>query len=255
MTYQMNYDGGARQVVPEKSEAPSTQQQVLYRPRRRFAVPSIFKTAGTIILAGGVFFAAEGYAPPEYRPSTLMGTYDARVTSAVKAAELGQQARYDQYAAAIKLSADQQNTRYRSVMESFLSSYKGALDRGQVYAHATANLQQQYVGQRMDQTRQQQSMDVALINYARLWSRLDEALETGTGEDAQRWADSLSSRLSNELTEAATNGVTIKVEGWDYGLASVDELRRQMESVQPLQLPPVPSLGETPASLAASGVK
>jgi hypothetical protein len=177
-----------------------------------------------------------------------MGTYEARVSSAVKAAELTQQARYEVWLAEAKLSVDQQAEQYRAVNQAVLANYQATYDRGRVMAEATTRIQAQYVAARMAQTQSTQATDVAIVNWTRMFGRVAEAIEPGAGASALRYADDLSAELSRELTAAATQGVTIEIDGWDYGLASVIDLQNQYAALPPIKLPPPPSLGEASAT-------
>lgn len=96
----------------------------------------------------------------------------------------------------------------------------------------------------MSQTQSTQATDVAIVNWTRFFGRVAESLEPGAGAAALGYADNLSAQLSNELTAAATQGVTIDVEGWDTGLKPVGELQQEFAALKPIVLPPPPTLGE-----------
>ncbi len=242
MPYTMDYSGTEpeqRNLAPR--EAQTVHAAPPYPTRRRFEVPSIVKTGATFAFAAGLFFSAEALAPPELRPSTWTGTYNARVEAAVKASELNQQA---------KLSVEQQAEQYKALNQGFLAEYQATLDRGKILATATAEIQKQYVGYRMAQTQATQSTDIAISNWTRLWGRFANAMEPGAGDSALAYSQRLGDELSGELTSAAKNGQTISVEGWDTGLASVADLRRQIANLKPITIPPPPRLGEEPTSLS-----
>jgi hypothetical protein len=250
MKYHIEYGQPSERVESQARAAndEAGRGMVRYQPRRRFAMPDIAKTVSTFVLAGAVFFGTEALAPDWAKPSTLLGTYDARVSSAVKAAELTQQARYEAWAFEAKLSVDQQLEQYRAVNQAVLGHYQATYDRGRVFAEAAARIQSQYVAARMSQTQATQATDVAIVNWTRLFGRLADAVEPGAGAAALNYADGLSARMSDELTDAATRGVTIEVDGWDTGLASISELERQYASLKPIELPPPPPLGEASAT-------
>lgn len=249
MSYTVDYagDGPAQAgalAVPAASPAP-----VPYRAPRRFVVPGILKTGTTFLVAAAMFFGAESFAPDAFRPSTLMGTYESRVNaevqSAVKAAELEQQARYEVWAAEVKVSAEQQVEHYKALNQGILARYQAAYDRGRVWAEATARIQGQYVAARVGQVQATQGTDVAVINWARLFGRAANLIDPGAGDAALVYADNLTGQLSGELTDAVTRGQTISVEGWDTGLATVDDLKRELDSVPRITIPAPPRLRET----------
>ncbi|MPT47983.1 MAG: hypothetical protein E2598_06125 [Sphingobium sp.] len=108
MSYTVDYSGEHPEQTNIASEDyPPQAIRYIEIPRRGFAIPSIVKTSAAFLMAGGVFFAAEAYAPPQYRPSTIMGTYDARVTAAVKASELQQQVNIELWSASAKIAIAQ----------------------------------------------------------------------------------------------------------------------------------------------------
>jgi len=245
MDYSLNYAGDApvQDGAPMRGDEPGTNEQRRYpRPRRRF-IPSIVKTGATFLTAAALFFGAEAFAPPAIRPSSLMGTYEARVQSAVKAAELTQQGRYEDWAADVRVRVAQQSEQYRAINQSVIARYQATFDRGRMLAEATTRIQSQYVAARMAQAQSMQGSDVAVVNMARLFGRIANLVDHGSGDDALAYAGNLGDELSRELTQAATQGETISVEGWDTGLASVDELRRDIEAVRPITIPPPPRLG------------
>jgi hypothetical protein len=245
VNYSIDYAGDAPAQVgapaPEENSGPVDVKRYP-RPRRRF-VPSILKTGASFLLAAGLFFGAEAFAPPAMRPSSLMGTYEARVQSAVKAAELTQQARYEDWAAEVRVRVAQQSEQFRAVNQGVIARYQATFDRGRMLAEATARIQSQYVGARMAQAQAMQGSDLAVVNMARLFGRIANLVDSGSGDPAMAYAGNLGNELSRELTQAATQGVTISVEGWDTGLASVEELRRDIEAVRPITIPPPPRLG------------
>jgi hypothetical protein len=255
VSYSIDYSGERpAQTSGPLSVAPLGLSQTPLAPpsrRRRFALPAIMNTALTFGVAGALFFGAEAYAPDAFRPSTAVGTYDSRVTAAVKAAELEQQSKYEAWAAEVKISSEQQVESYRAIHQGMLADYQASLDRGKIFAEATARIQGQYVAARIAQTQMSQSSDQSVINMTRMFGRVMNGLEPGAGDGALRYAGSLSSELSGELEAAATRGVTISIEGWDSGLRSVEDLRRTLESVKPIAIPPPPKL-EDNVDLASS---
>ena len=247
MAYQIDYSNdGAAQSGSEVYERPVWRD----RPQKRsLVVPSIVKTGASFLTAAALFFGAEAFAPAEFRPSNLMGTYEARVHAEVKAAELTQQGKYEVWAANVKSSVEQQVEQYKAFNQGVLTRYQAAWDRGKIFATATGQLQNQYVAERMSQTRSQQSMDVSIVNMSRGIGRALELMEPGSGRGALDYADNLSTTLSDELTSAATQGVTISIEGWDTGLASVDDLRNDLAKLKPITIPAPPRLGKNVASI------
>lgn len=244
MSYVISYEGDepktdGEAVQPVRSE---------YQARRIFRLPSIVKTALTFAAAAGTFYGAELYAPPEYRPSTVMGLHDARIASAVKAAELEQQARFDEYAGQMKLAVEQTIQQYKAATEGTLANYGAVYDRGKIIASTSAQIQTAYVNQEMQRKNAERSGDVAIINFSRIVGRGLDLLEEGSGNGAKEYADQLSNELSSEILAATRSGVQADLGQWNAGLPTPEQVRQQIESIKPLQLPLPPRLGARSAT-------
>lgn len=258
MEYSVDYSGNR----PEQSGVVETtphydpQQLVSYQPpRRRRGVPSIVVTIAAVTSTFALMCAVEGLAPVWARPSTWLGTFNARVESEVKAAETAQQAKFEAYVATVKLGVEQQNEQYRALSQSVLKSYEMQGQRAAALASAVGTIQTRYVENRMAQTRAGQGTDISVINFARFFGRLGNLIEEGSGDSALSYADHLNTQLSEELTDAAANGATIEVEGWDTGLPSAEEMAQKLTSLKPYSVPPPPRFDQdTDAYRALNGV-
>lgn len=227
------------------NHAATSQSRVRSEPREiRFRVPSIIKTAAVFMTGAAMLFTWETYAPEGYRISTFMGTYDARIAAAVKAAELQQQSRYEVWAADVKLAADQQSEQYKAVTQGVLQNYSATYDRGKILTQAAVELQGRYASTLMSQKTQEQGMDLGIINLMRGWGRFANGLENGAGNNALEYADNLSRTLQGEITDAARQGAGTPVVAWDTGIASPSDVAATLATIKPLRIPPPPSIGE-----------
>lgn len=252
--YAMNYDGEAAQTrspaAHNDNDTAPPQIQQPSRPREiRFRVPSILKSAAVFMTGAAMLFTWETYAPEGYRISTFMGTYDARIAAAVKAAELQQQSRFDVWAADVKLAADQQAEQYRAATQGVLQNYTATYDRGKIITQAAVELQGRYATTLMNQKTQEQGTDIGIINLVRGFGRVANALEDGAGDNAIDYADNLSKTLQAEITDAARNGAETAVVTWDTGLASPSDVAATLATIKPLRIPPPPSIGEARATI------
>lgn len=252
--YAMNYDGEPTQTrspaAHNDNQAEPIQAQTHRRPREiRFRVPSIVKTAAVFMTGAAMLFTWETYAPEGYRISTFFGTYDARIAAAVKAAELQQQSRYENWAAHVKLANEQQAEQYKAVTQGVLQNYSATYERGKIITQAAMELQGRYASTLMSQKTQEQGTDIGIINLTRGFGRIANALEPGAGDEALRYADDLSKILKDEVTDAARQGAGTSVVTWDTGLASPSEIAATLTSIKPLDIPPPPSIGEARATI------
>lgn len=155
--------------VPQNDNRRGEIAPTYERPRWeiRFRIPSILKTAAVFMSGAAVLFVSEAYAPEKYRISTLMGTYDARIAAAVKAAELQQQTQIEQYTAQLKLAADQQAEQYRAITRSVLDNYTATYEINKVKTQALMDMQGRLTSVLVGQKTQEQGIDIAIINLAR----------------------------------------------------------------------------------------
>jgi len=175
--YQIDYeDDDPRQSQPSENlpvQSRPRYVEVIDEKQSRFQIPSILKTASVFVLGALALASAEKYAPDTWRPSTIIGTYDARITSAVKAAELNQQARFEAWAAQVKVASDQNAEAYRAAMNASVANYQAGYDRAKIYAEAATRMQGQYAQMRI------RSMHKRVPRMAlSIWSRCSDTEPT-----------------------------------------------------------------------------
>jgi hypothetical protein len=226
--------------------------EVIDEKQSRFQIPSILKTASVFALGALALAGAEKYAPDTWRPSSIVGTYDARITSAVKAAELNQQARFDVWTAEVKVASDQNAEAYRAAMNATLANYQASYDRAKIYAEAATRMQGQYAQMRMNQVGAQSGAENGIINLVRMFGHGANALESGSGDQAIAYTETMSRDVSNRMTQAAMEGARIDVTGWDTNLPSPDAVRSELGRFRPVPIPPPPVLSEQPVTMGGN---
>ena len=83
--YRLDYDeNGARQVGDEIALTTTPRGKTDKAKRRRRRIPSSVQTAITVLICGGVFFAAVRFAPEGWRPQDFTGEYVGDVAGEVK---------------------------------------------------------------------------------------------------------------------------------------------------------------------------
>lgn len=251
--YQIEYDDAGSRQAEAPSNLPAVSRprnvEVIDEPRRRFRIPSILKTASVFALGALALAGAEKYAPDTWRPSTIVGTYDARVASAVKAAELNQQAQLDAWAAQARIATEQNAEQYRAAMAATNANYQAVYDRAKIYAEAATRIQGEYARMRMSQANAQSGAETGIINLVRMIGHGANALEAGSGNDALAYSDAMSRDLSNRMTAAAVEGSSINVTGWDTGIPSPETVRAEIARFRPVPIPPPPVLSEQPVRM------
>lgn len=245
MSYKVDYSADhPEQIAQDGASASAPAIRYVEVPRRGFTFPSILKTTAVFLAGAAALFTWETAAPEGYRISTFMGTYDARIAAAVKAAELQQQSRFDSWAANVKLAADQQSEQYKAVTQRVLTNYTASYDQAKIATQAAYEFQGRYASTIMGQKTQEQGADIGIINFMRGFGRIMNGLEAGAGDNALGYADDLSGKLQDEVTDAARKGAGTPVVDWARGLATPDEVAAKLASIKPLRLPPPPPMGE-----------
>jgi len=249
MSYTVDYSGQSpvqAEAAFEPAPSPVANGQA---SKRGFRIPSILKTTAVFLTGAAALFTWETVAPEGYRVSTFMGTYEARVAAAVKAAELQQQSRYEAWAGSVKIAAEQNAEQYKALTQGVLSNYSATYDRAKIMAQAATQMQSNYLSVVMNQKASQQGGDTAIISFTRMIGRGLNALESGAGDAALNYSHDLSNELTQEMADAARAGARTDIVGWDTGLATPDQVRATIMSIEPLRIPPPPSIGEAATSI------
>lgn len=254
--YQIEYETGGSRQARQPSNLPVASRprhvEVIDEPKRSFRIPSILKTASVFALGALALAGAEKYGPSDWRPSTIVGTYDARITSAVKAAELNQQARFDAWAAQVRIATEQNAESYRAAMAATNANYQATYERAKIYAEAATRIQGQYASMRMAQANAQSGAETGIVNLVRMIGHGANALEAGSGNDALAYSDAMSRDLTNRMTTAAMEGSRVNVTGWDTGIPSPEAVRAEMSRFRPVPIPPPPVLAEQPVTMGGN---
>ena len=173
------------------------------------------KTAATVTVAASIFFGVEMFAPSAFKPSTLVGSYDARIQAAVKAAELQQQSEYDAWLEQVRLVNAQNQENYRAANQAALGYYQASYDRARVYAEATARIQGDLANAQIRLSSQTRGGERGISNFSRTIGQLINVFSPGAGDAAIQYGDDLADSLSADLNAAAMSGATVSIEGWD----------------------------------------
>lgn len=215
-----------------------------YRPKRRFHIPAVVNSGLSILFAGALFFGMEAVAPERLRPSTLVGTYEGRVesavASAVKASELRQQAVIEDYMAQLRVYAEQNNEHYKAIMLTYADNYRAVYDRGKIVAQAAVQMQTEYQRQRMALSTQFNSADIGVSQMATIIGRGMNLFEAGAGDAALNYANNIKTEVIGEFTEDAKSGSATSIVDWDVSVPPPDTILERMESLKPMPLPVPP---------------
>jgi hypothetical protein len=249
---QYNDDGNAQiNRVPQQSQRAMPQDQGGYyqRPpygyppyKEPFRLPAVVNTILSIGFAAVIFFGAQRFAPHDFRPSTMIGGFEAEVSEQLKAAELNQQAKMANYEAEVKVAVETQAKQNEMMLQAILQHYVALYDRAKTMTEAANNYQGKYLDATISQTAGVQSSDVGIVSIATLAGRGLNLIEPGSGDAALEYAENINEGLRAGLNEAATQAVRVDLTGWNYGLPPPSEVQAIIASVRPVQIPKAPSL-------------
>lgn len=226
-----------------------------YPYRERFRLPAIVNTALTLVVAGAVFFGAERFAPEAYKPSTLVGGYEAGVETQIKAAELNEQARFAAYEAELRLAVEMQAKQNELVLQGVLQNYQALYERGRMMAEAAMRIQTQYISTRMSQQSEIQSADMGIISMSTLIGRALNLVEPGAGDQALAYAGTLSEGVIEGMADATREGAKVDLTDWNVGVIPPEAIKAELARVVPPRLPTPPHLArhvEPDADLTAT---
>jgi hypothetical protein len=253
--YTMHYDaeGNASQYDAPvwQTRRPNT-VLIDSEPRRRWRVPSILKTASVFALGALSLTALEKYAPVTWRPSTIVGTYDARIASTVKSAELNQQARFEAWAADVKIASEQNAENYRAAMKVMQDNYVASYQLANIYAQSAAQMQGRFMEAKLQQANAQSSAETGIINMTKMVGLGLQALGEEKGDAVIAYSDAMARDVADRMTKAAIEGARVDITGWNANLPSPQAVRADIERFAPKPVPPPPIWGEQPASLESA---
>lgn len=241
--YRMDYEGddSPRQIGTEIVAATAPRGQAEKTKRRRRRIPSSVQTAITVVICGGVFFAAVRFAPEGWRPQDFTGEYIGDVAGEVKENEGAIDGEVQAYVNGVRAAYEQRNAQYGRIVEGYLEAYKSSLAINLQQADAANRLRGAYVERQMGQAMQSSGSNVGIANAAEGLGQLQNWLTPGSGDatlaEAERQRRIAADRLQNTTIESAS----IDLAGLVNQLPSEDALRQRIDSLPPIALPPEPA--------------
>jgi hypothetical protein len=252
--YEVEYgEDGKAQInrVPQQSQRAMPQDQGAYYQQPPYGyppykeplrLPAVVNTILSIGFAVVVFFGAQRFAPHDFRPSTMIGGFEAEVSEQLKAAEINQQAKMAKYEAEVKVAVETQAKQNEMMLQAILQHYIATYERAKTMTEAANNYQGKYLDATISQTAGVQSSDVGIVSIATLAGRGLNLLQPGSGDGALEYAEKINEGLRAGLTEAATQAVRVDLTGWNYGLPPPSEVQAMIASFRPVQIPKPPTL-------------
>ena len=238
--YKLEYDDdGARQVGREI--VPAVQPRVApVRRKRKFRLPAAANTALTIIICGSAFFAAVAFAPEGWRPQDFTGQYVGDVAGEVKANEAAIDSELQAYVNGVRAAYEQRSAQYGRIAEGYLEAYKASVALNQQQMDAANRLRGSFVDRQMGQTVQSNGTNLSIANLTEMFGSLQNFVEPGSGDAALSEAQRQREIAAGRLQDTATTSANVDLSGYVNQLPSADALRRQLDSIPPLDLPPPP---------------
>lgn len=233
----------AQRAMPQDQGGYYQQPPSGYPPcKEPFRLPAVVNTILSIGFAAVVFFGAQRFAPHDFKPATMVGSFEAEVGGQMAAAELNEKARFAQYEAEVKVAFETQAKQNEMMLQAILQHYQAVYERAKIMTEAANNYQGKYLDARIAQTTAVQSSDTSIVTISTLLGRGLNLVEPGSGDSALEYADNLTEELEAGLTEAAQDAVRVDLTGWNIGLPPPSEVQAMVASVRPVQIPKPPTL-------------
>ena len=83
---------------------------------------------------------------------------------------------------------------------------------------------------------------MGVVNMAKLLGRGLNLYQPGLGDEALAYSNTIEEEMAQRLTQAAQDGARIDITGWDAGLPTPDEVRKQIAQVPVMEIPEPPPL-------------
>lgn len=239
--YRLQYDDehkGAQQVGTEVAVAAAP--RVEKKRKRKLRIPAAANTAITMIVCGGVFFAAVAYLPVGMRPQDFTGQYASDVTGAIKSREAEIQAELDTYNNQVKAAFDQRNAQMTQQMQGIIEFYKASFALNQTQMESANQLRGMYVQQSLSQAAQSNGANLGIATVAEMIGQGQNIFSPGSGDAALAEAERQRRIAHNRTTETAITSAAVDVSPYVNQLISPAELQAQLQNVQPVALPEPP---------------
>lgn len=239
--YRLQYDDehkGAHQVGTEVAVAAAP--RVEKKRKRKLRIPAALNTAITVVVVGGLFFAAVRFAPEGWRPQDFTGEYIGDVAGEVKENEGAIDAEVQAYVNGLRAAYEQRNAQYARIVEGYLEAYKAAVAVNQMQLDAANRLRGAHVERQMGQSAQASSANVGLANGAEALGTALNWFDPGSGDDILAEAERQRRIASGRLEDAAVTSANIDLTGYVNALPSEDALRQRIDALPPIELPPPP---------------
>ena len=253
--YEINYDDGQprQQRIPDNAPPPTTAAQNHFPSKKPFKLPESVKAGLFILAGGGIFLISEAVLPEGDRLTDLIGISETRMEIMRVRMEKQADAEVQVYVASAQSVAQQNNERVHALLEGELQNYQATYGMANIYAQETARMQSALMQTDLQVARSAQSSDTAVVNLTRLWSRIRDGIEPGSGAAARAYSDSIRDEMYDELNAATHKGETINVEGWDIDLAKPEEVQARFEQFQLAPMPAPPKIGLTLPAKTSGG--
>ena len=238
--YTLDYgDGAARQVESEIVHAAAPRVESKKR-KRKFRIPAALNTAITVIVVGGLFFATVRFAPEGWRPQDFSGEYIGDVAGEVKESEGAVDAEVQAYVNGLRAAYEQRNAQYGRIVEGYLEAYKAAVAINQMQLDAANRLRGAYVERQVGQAAQATGANVGIANGAEALGTVLNWLEPTSGDTVLAEAERQRNIASGRLEDAAVTSANVDLTNYVNALPSEDALRQRIDSLPPIELPPLP---------------
>lgn len=217
------------------SQTYPTKGATLSDPTPRKAPWIIFSPILLIPIVSGLTFvlclAWEGFAPTNLKPSYFVGSFENAVIEAQELGRLQAETKYKSYIESQELAKLQLQEQYRVLLQAASDYYKATFVQVDTLQKAGAEIQKQYVSQRMQQMNRMNGMEIAIANLASM-ARLAGVLSGNSqlADAATQVIAAIKGSVMSDLQMSAETEV-VRQRGWDLQLMTPDKFSALMQPI------------------------
>ena len=199
-----------------------------------------------MLLTALVFLGAEKYAPLDFKPSHVIGSYEASIDEAVadatKGIETQYQAQIEQYQAQTRTYIEQSNNAQKAKIDAILQYYSAAYQRNQVVTQAYLQANNNFTDRMMNVAERLHATDVGVGSGAIALGHFIDAFEPGSGSKFTQYGVDAGEMAAETLLKFAEESRAEPIAEIDEALMSPEDVLASVNDIETPELPALPKL-------------
>ena len=243
---------GSKEVAPFGGGAPMPPQGYYPQPFGYYPpppppkppMPPFMVSAISMAFIAVLFVGAEKYAPLDFKPSHVIGSYEASIDEAVadatKGIETQYQAQIEQYQAQTRTYIEQSNNTQKAKIDAILQYYSAAYQRNQVVTQAYLQANNSFTERMMNVAERLHAADVGVGSGAIALGHFIDAFEPGSGSKFTQYGVDAGDMAAETLRKFAEESRVQPIAEIDETLMSPEEVLASVNDIETPELPALP---------------